>query len=37
LLGFALHNATEGFGIAGVLVGRKLRLDFGFPLAQHES
>ncbi len=24
LLGFALHNATEGFGIAGVLVGREV-------------
>jgi ZIP family zinc transporter len=24
LLGFALHNATEGFGIAGVIVGRKV-------------
>lgn len=24
LLGFALHNATEGFGIAGILVGREV-------------
>lgn len=24
MLGFALHNATEGFGIAGVLVGREV-------------